>query len=71
MIRPVEELQTVTDCVEEVLYVVKETYAMASLVVSNTDAERAGYDLYDRIEAIVKRAQELPRVDAPGSQVPK
>lgn len=67
-IRPVEELQTVTDCVEEIMYAMKKAYAVASLIISTPEAERVGYDLYDRVEAVILRAQQIPRPTSIDSQ---
>ena len=66
-LRPVEELTTLTECVEEVLIAVKYAYAKASIPLTQTRADQIGYTLYDQVEAIIKRAQELPREDAHGS----
>lgn len=60
-LRPVEELQTATDCVEEVIIAVKAAVAFASLRTPPAQVDEVGYDLYDKVEAIIKRAQELPR----------
>lgn len=68
--RPVEELQTITDCVEEVILATRVAVAYASLRTTTARIEEVGYDLYGRVEAILKRAQEIPRQGAPGSPPP-
>lgn len=59
--KPVSELLTITDCVEEVIIATREAVAFASLRITAARVEDVGYDLYGRVEAILKRVQELPR----------
>lgn len=56
--RPVEELQSITDCVEEILFVVTHRSAIVGLV-RDEPGEHPGELLYDEIEAIVTRAHHL------------
>lgn len=69
-VRPIDDLRSVTDCVEEALILVKNAYAQASLSLTQARADEIGYELYDGIEAIIRRAQEIPREVGPGSSPP-
>lgn len=58
--RPVEELQTVTDCVEEVIFAFLDAWVEIKDRTPGEVSQRR-YDLYDDIEAIILRAQVIPR----------
>lgn len=60
MTRPLGELETVTDCVEEVLFTITAHASISGLIQTSRD-EHPGDQLYSRIEAIILRAQEVPR----------
>lgn len=66
MTRPTEELQTITDCVEEVLFLVTHHVNIVGLIQIDPQ-EYPGNEIYNGVEAILKRAQELPRLAAPDS----
>jgi len=71
LLRDPKELHNIRDCVEEVLVIVTY-YASISGLVRHVpgDGEHPGDMLYNNIEAILRRAQELPREDASGSRSP-
>lgn len=64
-----EELNSVTDCVEEILFAMQITNTFG-LMATAIERGSLGVDLYDRVEEIVRRAQTLPLQDASGSQPP-
>lgn len=67
-IRPIQELQTVTDCVEEILFVLTHHAAVLGLIRTDPrDTEHPGDVIYSSVEAIVRRAQELPHEADVGS----
>lgn len=54
--RRYEELNSTRDCVEEILFVVTNTYLRA---MYRNPRESSGEELYSAIEAILIRAQDL------------
>ncbi len=68
--RPVTELFTRADCLEEIFFEVLHTMTMVPLIedISHIRSQRGA--LYDRVEAIVIRAEDLRLLAASGNQSP-
>lgn len=62
-----EELNSIRDCVEEALFVIGSAYSVSAMVRDPRELRRNQGALYDRIEAIIKRAQSLPLEADPDS----
>lgn len=56
--RTPEELDSIQECVEEILFSVRRAYVYSGFASAGERA-RLGVDLYNRIEAILLRAQRL------------
>lgn len=66
--REPEELDSISDCVEEVLIEMQRAQVLGQ-VASAIERSQIGSRLYDRIEAIMLRAQALRPEEDPGSSL--
>lgn len=67
--RRVEELQSIDDCTEEVIFLFLDAFTTAGQTPADTARRR--YDLPDKIREVIVRATELPRPEVdPGSPHP-
>lgn len=65
--RSPDELKSIQDCTEEILFTVVDAYNTSATTRDPEVIQANRGALYDRVEAILKRAQGLPPEDDPGS----
>lgn len=56
--RPVEELASIEDCTEEIIFIFMDAFTNAG--TSPAEVGQRRYDLPDKIEAILLRARSVP-----------
>lgn len=70
MLRGTDELTTVGDCAEEILFAIVHAFTVVPLIEDTSQVRDHRGALYDYTLNIIKRAQELPREGDPGSSLP-